>query len=99
ICSCESFRSLSSLSSLIFALSDGALGGLSSWSFRRRSPYPLLWVDPLRVWVWGVCLGLCSSCLEVCVYSDDSEFVYGKPSPYCWSLVPTPALFSHFRPV
>src|SRR5690606_25112045 len=27
-------------------------------------------------------LGLSSSCLEVCVYSDDSELVHGRPSPY-----------------
>src|SRR5690606_15863946 len=86
ICSCESFRSLSSISALILAL---LLGGSS---FRRRSPYPLLWVDPLRVWVWGVCLCLGSSCLAVCLYSGVSEFVLGKtllqmPSVYLHSLL------------
>src|SRR5690606_14096503 len=57
-----------------------------------RSPYPLFWVDPLRVWVWGVCLCLGSSCLAVCLYSGVSEFVLGKtllqmPSVYLHSLL------------
>src|SRR5690606_10459826 len=56
ICSWDAFG-ISSLSSLILALFSWGSG---SSSFRRRSPCPLLWVDPmdLRLLLITVDLGL-----------------------------------------